>query len=68
MFDVPDHPVIRGMEMTGCPDGKEPKYPVCPICGEETDIFYRDKDLNIIGCDECVTTVDAWEEKQCEVY
>jgi hypothetical protein len=41
----------------------EPPMPRCPICGEETDTFYRNKDLDIVGCDECVTTVDAWEEQ-----
>lgn len=66
MFDVPDHPVIRNMERTGYPDGKEPKYPLCPICGAETDTFYRNKDLDIIGCDECVSTVDAWDHYDFE--
>lgn len=29
--DIPDHPVIRNMEATGYPDGKEPDYPHCPV-------------------------------------
>lgn len=58
---VPDHPTIRNMELTGRPHGKEPKYPVCPVCGEETNTFYRDKAHEIIGCDMCVKTVDAWD-------
>lgn len=48
------------------PDGKEPKYPICPICGAETDTFYRNRDLDIIGCGECVSTVDAWDHYDFE--
>jgi len=60
-MEVPDHYVIQNMERTGYPDGKEPEYPHCPVCDSETDTFYKNKDGDIIGCDECVTTVDAWE-------
>lgn len=52
--DVPDHPVIRNMERTGYPDGKEPEYPICPICGEECETIYKSKDYDIVGCDECI--------------
>lgn len=58
---IPDHPVIRNMERTGYPDGREPEYPICPVCGEECEIIYRDKWLDIVGCDECISTVDAWD-------
>lgn len=61
---IPDHPVIRNMERTGYPDGKEPEYPRCPVCGEECEIFYRDKYLDVVGCDECISTVDAWDYKE----
>lgn len=37
MYDIPDHPVIRNLEATGYPDGKEPDYPHCPFCGEECE-------------------------------
>lgn len=40
----------------------EPPLPRCPICGAETDTFCKDKNGDIVGCDECVSTVDAWEE------
>ena len=60
---IPDHPVIRNMEWTGYPDGKEPEYPRCPVCGEECEIIYRDKYLDVVGCDECISTVDAWDYK-----
>ena len=48
---IPDHPVIRNMEQTGQPDGKEPKFPICPVCGAETDTFYK-CDTEIVGCGE----------------
>lgn len=57
-----DHPIIWNLERTGYPDGKEPEFPVCPICGKETDTFYKDKQSEIVGCDCCVKSVDAWEE------
>ena len=39
----------------------EPDFPRCPICGEETDTFYRDADGDIVGCDNCVKAIDAWD-------
>lgn len=63
-YNLPDHPVIRNMERTGYPDGKEPKWPICPVCDEETATYYKDKHGDIVGCDNCIQTADAWEEKQ----
>ncbi|UNI72452.1 MAG: hypothetical protein [Chaetfec virus UA24_244] len=37
-----------------------PSLPRCPVCGTETDTLYRDNDGNIVGCEYCVETVDAW--------
>lgn len=65
MNNIPDHPVIRNMERTGYPDGKEPIYPRCPVCGAECEDIYKDKDLIIVGCDICVSRTDAWEEPEC---
>ena len=45
----------------------EPKdydLPVCPVCGEETDTYYKNKDGVIVGGDCCIETVDAWEEEK----
>ena len=64
-YDLPDHPVIQNMERTGYPDGKEPTFPICPVCGEECEEIFRDKDLNIVGCDICFNQSDAWEEPEC---
>lgn len=62
--DLPDHPVIRRMERTGYPDGKEPEWPICPACGWETEIYYKDEHGEILGCDGCIRSCDAWEEKE----
>lgn len=45
------------------PSLEPPDYraPICPNCGSECDTYYRDSNGNIIGCEECVDTVDAWE-------
>lgn len=64
MNGLPDHPAIRNAERTGYGDGKVPEYPHCPRCGSEcSTIYYARKE--IIGCDECVTTGDAWNEDEC---
>lgn len=63
--EVFDHPVIRNMERTGYPDGKEPAYPRCPICGKECETIYKDKEFSIVGCDICIRNVDAWDAKEC---
>ena len=35
--------------------------PYCPVCGEETDTYYKDKDGVIVGCDSCIVPVEPWE-------
>lgn len=45
-------------------DPKDYDMPVCPVCGEETDTFYKNKDGVIVGCEFCIETVDAWEEQK----
>lgn len=64
-LELLDHPVIRNLELTGYPDGKEPVYPCCPVCGSECDTIYRNKDLEVVGCGECLTSRDAWEASEC---
>ena len=47
----------------GMVDYREPK-PVeyrCPVCGEECETVYRNAQGEIVGCNECVERVDAWE-------
>ena len=43
------------------PEPEEDGWPVCPICGAETDTIYFDNDQNIVGCGECIKTVDAFD-------
>ena len=43
---------------------KDYKVPRCPICGEETDTLYKNIYGETVGCDVCIRTVDAWEEKK----
>lgn len=63
-MNIPDHPEIRCAERTGYPSWlQEPKTPVCPICGAETDTFYKNKDYDIVGCSECIHISDAWDEE-----
>ena len=42
--------------------GFEPDDPVelvCPVCGADCRQYYRNLDGEILGCEECVETVDA---------
>ena len=65
IYGTPDQPVIRNMERTGYPDGREPTYPRCPICGEECETVYKNIYFDVVGCDECMETKDAWEVPEC---
>lgn len=62
---IPDHPDIQNCERTGWPDGAEPTYPRCPVCGNECSTIYKSSSGEIVGCDECLYTADAWEEDEC---
>lgn len=65
MIDIPDHPVIRNMERTGYPDGKEPKTPRCPVCGANCGYIYTYKGSEVVGCDTCLTANDAYDVPEC---
>lgn len=39
--------------------------PRCPVCGKRCDTVYRDRDYEIIGCDECLTPVSADDCEEC---
>lgn len=61
MENIPEHPDIAMALRTGYPTCVH--FPVCPVCGEETDTFIKSKiSGEIIGCDNCVVERDAWEE------
>ena len=43
------------------PDPPEYDVPRCPVCGQECETLYRNRYGEIIGCDDCIDAVDAWE-------
>lgn len=45
------------------PPEKE-EMPRCPVCMAETDTFKRNYWGEIVGCDECIEDVDAWDWKR----
>ena len=65
MVDVSDCPQIRNAERSGYPDGKSPVYPRCPVCNAECDTVYRNKDFEVVGCEEYIVSGDAWESEEC---
>lgn len=38
----------------------ENQMPCCPICGDECETIYENRNRNIIGCDNCINARDAW--------
>lgn len=62
---IPDHPTIKNCENTGYPDGREPQEPMCPRCGKCCETIYYGPYGDIIGCDNCVASRDAWDEPMC---
>ena len=59
MLDIPDHPDIQRMERDGALFPELPD-PTCPICGKECETIYQDETGDVIGCDCCVKTLNAW--------
>ena len=62
MEQVADAPWIREAENDGMPDNGE--APECPIYGHRCRTIYMDSYGDPIGCNECITAVDAddWYE------
>lgn len=63
--NTPEHPVIQNMMRTGYPDGREPEYPHCPVCGSECETVYMDECRDIVACDVCLREQDAWDVPAC---
>ena len=57
--DIPDHPVIRNMERTGYPDGREPDRPRCPNCGNDEPGEIFELQDGSFRCDACIRTISA---------
>lgn len=58
------HPDITRTIATGYPQGN-PKYPHCPVCGDECEEIYFDRYGAICGCDECIKSRSAWDVEDC---
>ena len=52
--DLPERPLVPP---------EEPPTPVCPICGGECDTYFK-RDGEIVGCDQCISACNAWEEME----
>lgn len=55
------NPIMAAMGPAGDPDGRE-ITPRCPVCGEECERIYKDRELDVVGCDVCISSIDAWRE------
>ena len=40
----------------------------CPVCGSECNLFYQNENNEIVGCEQCVHEIDAWEYSQEQKY
>lgn len=63
MEQIPDAPWIRKAEMYGV-DDPDPVY--CPVCGEECETVYMDRNGTVFACDCCLDQQDAgdwWQEE-----
>lgn len=62
---VPDPPDIARALNAGSP-GKRQINPHCPICGADCEfVFVDDLGGEILGCESCIRTEDAWEHDEC---
>ena len=60
MEQLPDAPWIREAENLGMPPYDD--FDVyCPVCGRECEELYLDEDDEVVGCDRCITSVDAYD-------
>lgn len=61
--------LIDKMLSQQCPDAQldppEPRDPICPLCGKVCNIVYKEPGGDIVGCDNCLRAVDAWECSEC---
>lgn len=43
------------------PEPPEQDMPICPECGEECETIYRGRDGQILGCENCVDELNAYD-------
>lgn len=60
-IDLPDAPWIRDAEINGMPTAEDVE---CPCCGQVAEKFFIIGG-EVVGCENCVEEVDAyeWEEE-----
>lgn len=58
MRDLPDAPWIRDAELNGMPEAED-FY--CPICGAENPEKFYEINGEVIGCESCVNSHDAYD-------
>lgn len=59
---IGDHPAIANALATGYPDGIEPETYHCPLCGAECECVFKHKGSGeIVGCENCIESIDPWE-------
>ena len=63
-MQIPDDPIIHAMQRTGFPPWHKNEEPRCPCCGSDCSTVYK-VDGEIVGCDNCVNSFDAWDEEDC---
>ena len=54
-----EHPAITRALGTGY--ATRISFPRCPVCGNETDTLYKNRQGTVFVCDVCVNIQDAWE-------
>ena len=40
---------------------QEEEMPICPMCGADCNDFYVFEGREIVGCECCISSTDAWE-------
>ena len=64
--NLPDHPDISRCLCTGYAHPLK-AVPHCPMCGEEVDSYLKSRiSGEIVGCEYCVPSVDAYEEDEAD--
>ena len=62
MIDIPDAPWIRDAERNGMPEAEDF---TCPVCGNKNpDRYFIDRYGDVIGCEACISTIDAYDYTQ----
>lgn len=58
MIEIQNAPWIRDAEAFGMDD---PEPVLCPNCHEECETLFVSSDGDVLGCENCVTTNDAFD-------